>query len=60
MSDALHKDLAAEARADGAALHELRQHLGALHGLMSYARKADIDGLCREFVVLHDEFEDLH
>ncbi|HEY1293207.1 MAG TPA: hypothetical protein VGJ60_09015 [Chloroflexota bacterium] len=60
MSDAFHRHLLVEARADGAALHELGEHLGALHGMMATARSADVDGLRQELLVLHDEFEVLH
>ena len=60
MSDAFHSELLEEARADGAALHELGQHIAALHGRMSIAPGSDLDDLRREFDALHEEFEALH
>ena len=60
MSHEFHDELVGEARADGETLQVLREHLEGLHGVLSSARRADIDGLRREFDVLHDEFEALH
>jgi hypothetical protein len=47
-------------RADRAVLHDLGEHIGALHGRVSTAQQAEVDALHREFEVLHDDFEALH
>jgi hypothetical protein len=60
MSDADHRDLVTEARADRAVLHELRERIQGLHGSISDARKAEFDGLRREFAALQEDFETLH
>ena len=60
MSDAFHRDLMAESRADGVALRELGERLKALHGAITIARKTDFDRLLREFAALRDDFAALH
>ena len=60
MSYEFHSELVVESRADGEAVHELRKHLAALHGVMPSARMGDLYALRQEFEVLRDEFETLH
>jgi hypothetical protein len=60
MDDADHGDLIAESRADRAALLDLRQQIKGLHGTFLEARRAEFDGLLREFAELRDDFEMLH
>lgn len=60
MNDADRVDLVAEARADRALVRDLREHIEGLHGTLSEARRAEFDGLRREFAELHDDFETLH
>ena len=60
MDNADRADLIAESRADRAVLLDLREQIEGLHGTFLVARRAEFDGLLREFAELHDEFETLH
>ena len=60
MSNAFHSQLVEETRADIAALDELRKHIRGLWGIMSTARRADVDEIRRQFAALREEFQTLH
>ena len=59
MSDAFHEPPGRGARRQRG-ITRVGKHFGALYGIMPNARKADIDGLRREFGIVHQELEALH